>query len=351
MNKKNIGIIKSNEYGNINGKEIKLALDDKEIEFYNERILKVNMSESDINKLKSIYSIREYGKLIKVINNENFLEEFKKIKWENHIENPYYIEKIPAIPKIKYNRIKKDINILKTKDICDKIWFYLKDINFNPKVDLDNFKTKISFFVTKDYTAIIKNVKKGNQSFESRSNNNRPFRHPTTLKPKLARIVINYLSIFNEDEISIIDPFCGTGGFLLELCSLKKELNKKWNIYGNDIKEDMIDGSKKNLKHYGFSSKLFNQDTFNLDIKVDYLVSDIPYGKHSFTSDKMTEMIKRFIKWIRFHIEKKSCIVFPKKYQEEFEKECNHFDMKIEELDEIYVHGTLSRKIALISKN
>lgn len=66
------------------------------------------------------------------------------------------------------------------------------------------------------------------------------------LPPKLAQILINLCGVL-EPGTRLLDPFCGTGVVLQEA------MLKGLKAYGTDVSERMIDYSKKNLVHYGFS--------------------------------------------------------------------------------------------------
>ncbi|MDY6768561.1 MAG: hypothetical protein SVW02_00425, partial [Candidatus Nanohaloarchaea archaeon] len=50
--------------------------------------------------------------------------------------------------------------------------------------------------------------------FEARQNQFRPFSAPVTIHPRLARALVNLSQV--ERGGSVLDPFCGTGGILLE---------------------------------------------------------------------------------------------------------------------------------------
>lgn len=68
---------------------------------------------------------------------------------------------------------------------------------------------------------------------------NRPFFKPVSLDPKLARAMVN-LACPNGG--SLLDPFCGTGGILVEgvLCGL--------DSYGGDLAWPMVTGTRENAK-------------------------------------------------------------------------------------------------------
>jgi len=115
--------------------------------------------------------------------------------------------------------------------------------------------------------------------FEQRKVQHRPFFSPISLHPKLARALVN-LSGIKKDEI-LLDPFCGTGGFLIEAGLIGAK------VIGSDIERKMIDGGKKTLEFY----KIKERDLFCSDIgdiknhvsEVDAVVTDLPYGKSTTT--------------------------------------------------------------------
>ncbi|MBM3309855.1 MAG: hypothetical protein FJY77_06315, partial [Candidatus Altiarchaeales archaeon] len=80
------------------------------------------------------------------------------------------------------------------------------------------------------------------KNFEERHPLKRPFFHPTSMKPKTARMLVN-LACMQKGE-TLLDPFCGAGGILIEagLLGLK--------TYGWDIDRVMLEGCRKNVRHY-----------------------------------------------------------------------------------------------------
>ena len=114
---------------------------------------------------------------------------------------------------------------------------------------------------------VILHIDRG--SYQYRNPMRRPFFHPGVMMPITARTLVN-LSQAEMGEI-ICDPFCGTGGVLLEakLCGMK--------IIGSDMDPMMIDGCRKNLP----DTDLFLADATALplsDNSVDSVVTDLPYG-------------------------------------------------------------------------
>lgn len=116
---------------------------------------------------------------------------------------------------------------------------------------------------------------KNRKDLESRRAPMRPFFSPVTLHPKFARFMVNISGTKKGD--TILDPFCGTGGILLEGLILGR------NVIGNDSSLVMVKGARLNLKYYGFTSEIHCSDIRNLKIKkkIDAVVTDMPYGRSS----------------------------------------------------------------------
>lgn len=133
-------------------------------------------------------------------------------------------------------------------------------------------------------------------SFDGRNPGKRDFFHPGVMMPRMARTLVN-LAHARSGEI-LLDPFCGTGGILIEA-----ELLDMHPI-GSDFDPLMVTGSKKNLH----SASLMLADATTLpfsDNSVDTIVTDFPYGqsvciKKTDTMDKLyassLQEIKRVLK-------------------------------------------------------
>jgi tRNA (guanine10-N2)-dimethyltransferase len=117
----------------------------------------------------------------------------------------------------------------------------------------------------------------------------RPFFSPISLAPKLARAMVN-LAIVKAGS-KILDPFCGTGGILLEAGLMGMHL------VGSDLEWNMVEGCQKNLKHFGLNDfKVFRADIGsvvpNLDsMDIDAVVTDAPYGRACGTRGEKVALI------------------------------------------------------------
>jgi tRNA (guanine10-N2)-dimethyltransferase len=113
-------------------------------------------------------------------------------------------------------------------------------------------------------------VKIDRGSFAYRNPLRRPFFHPGVMMPIIARALVN-LSLARAGDL-LLDPFCGTGGVLLEARCIGI------STLGMDADPAMIAGSKHNLAY----ADVAIADATALPIRrdaVDAVVTDLPYGQ------------------------------------------------------------------------
>jgi len=175
---------------------------------------------------------------------------------------------------IKYKNRSDSIN---SKKIIDE----LGDIySRNRKVDLADPDNEIRVLITNKKIYVgLKKAEINRTQFEKRKVQHRPFFSPISLHPKIARILVN-LSEIRKNE-TLFDPFCGTGGILIEAGLIGAKL------IGSDIEKKMVEGCKKTLDFYGLKNyRLFCCDVGDIKKRinfVDAVVTDLPYGKSTTT--------------------------------------------------------------------
>jgi tRNA (guanine10-N2)-dimethyltransferase len=107
-------------------------------------------------------------------------------------------------------------------------------------------------------------------AYNERNPGKREFFHPGVMMPRMARTLVNLSCA--EAGTTMLDPFCGTGGILIEAEMLGLR------AVGSDFDPLMIRGSKENVKE----SNLLLADTTRLPVKdcsVGAVVTDFPYGQ------------------------------------------------------------------------
>lgn len=138
-----------------------------------------------------------------------------------------------------------------------------------------DFKVRI-FHSDKWYLTVLE-YERDKKDMESRRAPLRPFFSPVSIHPKYARYLVN-LSGTKPGEI-LMDPFCGTGGILLEAAITGRK------VIGNDMSLNMVMGAKLNLKYFGVKDyEIYNSDILELDYsgRIDGIATDMPYGRNSF---------------------------------------------------------------------
>jgi tRNA (guanine10-N2)-dimethyltransferase len=159
------------------------------------------------------------------------------------------------------------------------------------KVNLTNPDIELRAVIT-DSTAYLGIKKAGvdTNHFQQRRGHLRPFLLPITLHPKIARAMVNLSQVKRQQ--TFLDPFCGTGGILLEAGLLGA------NILGSDVEQKMIDGSQKNLDFYHLKNfRLFCADIGNIARYaplVDAIATDLPYARSTTTKgEQLTKLYNR----------------------------------------------------------
>ncbi len=272
---------------------------------------------------------------------KNFYDSAKRISWNLYIEPPYYVRVI-RIPS--GNKALQGIR----EKFADIIWYSLK----NPKVDVRNPKTIIDVIVTPKKVFVGRlflDVKALRKDLKNRNPEKRPIFHPAALRPKEARLLINFARVKPGDLI--LDPFCGVGSILIEACLMGIR------SIGIDINEDFVEGAKINLEHYcknknwevyvGDATKL----TKYIKEKVDAIVTDPPYGRSSKGTKDLETLYKEFLDEA-YHVLKdnKFISMFVPHYLKEYFEKIASEKYKIIYHFPIYVHKSLTRVLYVLQK-
>lgn len=261
-------------------------------------LLDTDCSISEIKEIADRSASIKY--LAKVIINKKkreinaFLHNVVKWLRENINEREKIYIKIITPSEEEKKRVKKEISAYSFK-------------NFNDYLTTNQRSNKFILVVHKDYLIfgiVIAGPYK--RKFINRKPSKRPYFSPSSLDPKLALLMIN-LSGIKGGEI-LLDPFCGVGGILIEASRLKIE-----NI-GIDIIWKWINGAKENARWIDNleTTHLILGDGCNPPIrKVDYIVTDPPYGRISSTLNREIEVVyEKFVKKTIEKVKRGGKIVF-----------------------------------------
>jgi tRNA (guanine10-N2)-dimethyltransferase len=158
----------------------------------------------------------------------------------------------------------------------------------NRKVNLTTPDIELRALITENSAYIgRKKAELSPTHFQQRRGHLRPFLSPITLHPKIARALVN-LSAVKKNQV-LLDPFCGTGGILIEAGLLGV------HIIGSDIEKKMIEGCQKNLEFYHLNNyQLYCADIGDIQKQVrsvDAVVTDFPYAKSTTTKGEQVQQL------------------------------------------------------------
>lgn len=239
------------------------------------------------------------------------------------------------INKFDWNSIYKEnfsLRVPQKKYLDKEFGGIVYDLLKKPNVNLKNSETQIEIYFS-DKEAFICLLKKDiDNKFEERKSHKRPSPHPSSLHPKLARAMVNMLG---EVDV-IIDPFCGSGGLLIEGALTKHK------VIGIELDKIMIKRCYNNLKHYKIDSFEIEQRDSTDIVKMDYFVTDLPYGKNT-KSNELNELYDKFFKDLQF---KKAVVGFPDFF--DYNKLMKKHNIKIKREFNYYLHKNLKKRILIL---
>jgi tRNA (guanine10-N2)-dimethyltransferase len=260
--------------------------------------------------------------------------DYKRLACTNYVYELIFIDtRIPEINWESYyeeNFCVRSNKVSKEKELAGIIWKSLK----NPKVKLRNSKSEFHFFFIKDKIICGKKIFERTEPFHIRRPDLRPGFFPVSLKPKLARTLINLSGV---EKGIIYDPFCGTGGILLEAAMIGLK------VIGTDLDPLMIRAAKENFKHYKLKGVFEIADARTERIKCNAIVCDPPYGRRA--STKKSDVEKLFNDFLEnaYDYADKVVIMMPNKVKIKTK-------YKIRFSTEQFVHGSLTRRILILEK-
>ncbi|MGA2884578.1 MAG: THUMP domain-containing protein [Halobacteriota archaeon] len=180
--------------------------------------------------------------------------------------------------------------------------------------------------------------------FESRRPRVRPYFYPGVLLPRFARAAVNLTRV--KAEGLLLDPFCGTGGILLEAGLLGA------TIMGSDVDGRMVFGTKMNLDYYDVLSDLLVQDARRLGLRdecVDAVATDLPYGRSVSVRAHSLNQLKTAALGEIFRVLKRNARAVLISHSP-FEHEVTDAGFAIEGRHTQYVHKSLTREIVIARK-
>ncbi len=203
-------------------------------------------------------------------------------------------------------------------------------------VNLKNPEQEVYCIVLKGEKFVGQTVMDFPYTYEKRKPHFRPYFHPSSLDPRIARALVN----LGRARYEVLDPFCGTGGILIEAGLMGL------TVKGLDISEEMVEGTKRNLDHFSITAhEVYRGDAGEIKTyfpHVESVVTDMPYGKASRAFPSRKHLYFKAFQSIR-DVAEKACIVCPQPY--DLEK----VGFTVKEKFIIRVHKSLDRHVYVVS--
>ena len=126
------------------------------------------------------------------------------------------------------------------------------------------------------------------ESYSGRAPTERPFFQPVSLDPRQARLLISLAHRPKSETRTVIDPFCGTGGIVIEAAL------QGIDTLSSDLDSRMVEGTLKNLRSFDAEATVETCDVSGIASLWGSrtgcaFVFDPPYGRSSWTSGKDME--------------------------------------------------------------
>ncbi|MEE8167436.1 MAG: TIGR01177 family methyltransferase [Candidatus Hydrothermarchaeales archaeon] len=216
------------------------------------------------------------------------------------------------------------------------------------KVDLENPENIILGILSSEFVLGRVLYEVDRSQYEARRPHRRPYFRPGVMLPRICRAIVNLTRVKKGEKF--IDPFCGTGGFLIEADLVGAK------VYGCDVDKEVLEGCKVNLQHHGLTDyHLEAVDARELKEvypeAFDALAADLPYGISSSThGSKLEELCSQSMESF-FEILKPggyACVVAPSQVPLKDIAAAAGFNVVEEHLERI--HRSLTRRILVLQK-
>ena len=299
-----------------------------------------NISEDDLCDYYDVLTRRlgythEVHELILRSSVETFEEDVSSVDWNGYVDGNF---------AVRVKRLNSWIDTVETERWAGTL-ILANSENIKVKLTHPNTLIRIASFENQLFIA-IERIKLNKKHFQDAKPHKRPFFHPGSMSPKLARCMVN-LSRVKAGQL-LLDPFCGTGGILIEAGLIGCK------VLGSDIYWKMKNGSAINLEHYGIT----DYRTFNIDVreikmyeKVAAVVTDPPYGKSTTTGGIEGDGIfKEFFISIYDNMRDDAYLCMASPHYVDLQPIADEVGFEIVEQYGIKMHRSLTRIISVIRK-
>ncbi len=249
---------------------------------------------------------------------KDLFEKIKRYDWNKNVKGSFCVRSVEN-----------------EREIAGVVWKKLK----KPHVDLEHPDTMIHFFFTDKKVFVTRRIWKNTNTFLQRKATQRPGFYPASLDPQLALAMVNLSRA--KKNAAIVDPFCGTGGILIEAAFSGRK------AIGYDISTWMLEKCKKNIEHYHLKNVTFAVgDATTFRKKCAAIVTELPFGKNTKSQDLFL-LYSRFLENAK-RSTNRIVVSFP--HFVDYKSICRKTDWKITQKFVWYIHASLSKDVVVLER-
>ncbi len=297
-----------------------------------------NSLEDFKSSLSRLSMTNEAFQILITTDTDELLNRVNEYPWNNLITDEYMV-------RVK-NKEKYEVNTLKLEKAIGGV---IKDKTGGKfKVNLEDPGIFIRTIIFDDKAFLgLRLVKIPKKHFFNLKPHKRPFFYPGSMSPKLARGMVNLTGVKRGEKL--LDPFCGTGGILLEAGIIGAK------VVGTDVDPKMVKGTIENLKYCNIHDyEVFREDVRKLELpyKVDAIVTDPPYGISASTKgEESHRLCKQAIVSLENLIKDDGRICMATPHYMDINEFVEGTTFKIIEQHHIRMHKSLTRVISVLMKD
>lgn len=341
-----IALLLSKEHPTLPRAEVEAVLECEEIEYNLEEeqegllILEVPLEtpENMSNVIKRLSFTHEVFHIFINTDEEELINKTKEYPWNDIVKSNYAVRVKKMDKKSHFNtsKLEWEMGGIIQANVASDIRVNLEDPSTFIRVVLADGKA----FVGQRIGQISK------KHFYNLKPHKRPFFYPGSMSPKLARCMVNLTRIKRGQ--TLLDPFCGTGGILIEAGIIGTR------VIGTDIDYKMVKGSIENLQHCGIHDyQVFQEDARKLELprKVDAIVTDPPYGISASTrGEKSQDLYQQSMQSLQGLLKEDGLMCLATPHYLDLDEVLEGTKFKIIEQHHIRMHKSLTRVISVLAK-
>lgn len=288
------------------------------------------------NTVRRLSFTHEVFRVLLHTSSEKLLEKAVEYPWEEVVQRDYAV-------RVRKIDNKSDLNSL---DLEKKLGGIIKR-RTGARVNLKNPHVLIRTVLNDDQVLVGDRVSKiSKKHFFEFKPHKRPFFYPGSMHPKLARCMVNLTHVKRGE--SLLDPFCGTGGILIEAGIIGAQ------VIGSDLDYKMVKGTKENLLHCGITDfKIFISDARSLPLTepVDAVATDPPYGISASTGgEKSLDLYKQSIVSLAKIIKEDGRLCMATPHYLDIHEVLKGTNFEVIEQHHIRMHKSLTRVISILKQ-